>query len=418
MNKKRLTIPGALMLVFLAVITTFNITIYVVSDYYDKRLGNIQHNENEYEKFSEVSAIVEKYFVGDYTEKDLMDGAIRGYISGLGDKWSGYYTAEEYKLISDESNNKYAGIGITISYDDATQYYMISDLEEDGTASKAGIGIGDMITAVEDKDVRGVSQNEVVEMVRGDEGTFVKITVLKKDGSLQDYTLERQEIYTPDITSRMLENDIGFIRIDAFDNGAEKEFNTHLDELIDKGAKALIFDVRVNGGGYANVMSKMLDRLLPQGMIISMTSKDGMTQENVSDEDWVELPMAVLTNKYSISAAEFFAAAIQEYGVGTIVGDATGGKGYAQTTMPLSDGSALNISTYRYYTPKGNSLTDVGVTPDIEVSLSPEALYNFYSLTDEEDTQLQKAIEVLMPKVQAAIEAEQATEATEATTND
>ena len=418
MNKKRLTIPGALMLVFLAVITTFNITIYVVSDYYDKRLGNIQHNENEYEKFSEVSAIVEKYFVGDYTEKDLMDGAIRGYISGLGDKWSGYYTAEEYKLISDESNNKYAGIGITISYDDATQYYMISDLEEDGTASKAGIGIGDMITAVEDKDVRGVSQNEVVEMVRGDEGTFVKVTVLKKDGSLQDYTLERQEIYTPDITSRMLENDIGFIRIDAFDNGAEKEFNTHLDELIDKGAKALIFDVRVNGGGYANVMSKMLDRLLPQGMIISMTSKDGMTQENVSDEDWVELPMAVLTNKYSISAAEFFAAAIQEYGVGTIVGDATGGKGYAQTTMPLSDGSALNISTYRYYTPKGNSLTDVGVTPDIEVSLSPEALYNFYSLTDEEDTQLQKAIEVLMPKVQAAIEAEQATEATEATTND
>ncbi|MBR5265234.1 MAG: PDZ domain-containing protein, partial [Clostridia bacterium] len=204
MNKKRLTIPGALMLVFLAVITTFNITIYVVSDYYDKRLGNIQHNETEYHKFSEVSAIVEKYFVGEYNERDLMDGAVSGYIAALGDKWSGYYTAEEYKIVSDEGNNKYAGIGISITYDEATQYYMISDLEEDGPASKAGIGIGDMITAVEDKELKGVSQNELVEMVRGDEGTFVKITVIKTDGTKADYTLERQEIYTPDITSRML----------------------------------------------------------------------------------------------------------------------------------------------------------------------------------------------------------------------
>ena len=402
------------MLVFLAVITTFNITIYVVSDFYDQRLGNIQQNEQEYQKFSEVSAIVSKYFVGDYNEKDLMDGAISGYIAALGDKWSGYYTAEEFKLISEENNNKYAGVGITVSYNEETGYYSITDLEEEGPAAKAGIGIGDVIKAVADKDVSSVSQNELVTMVRGEEGTFVKLTIEKTDGSEEVYTLERQEIYTPDITSKMLENDIGFIRIDAFDNGAEKEFDTHLDELIEKGAKGLIFDVRVNGGGYANVMSKMLDRLLPSGMIISMTSKDGQVQENMSDEACIKLPMAVLTNKYSISAAEFFAAAIQEYGVGTVVGEATGGKGYAQTSMPLSDGSALNISTYRYYTPKGNSLAGTGVTPDVEVVLPEEALYNFSSLTYEEDTQLQKAVEVLMPKVQAAIEAEQV--ATEDTT--
>ena len=402
------------MLVFLAVITTFNITIYVVSDFYDQRLCNIQQNEQEYQKFSEVSAIVSKYFVGDYNEKDLMDGAISGYIAALGDKWSGYYTAEEFKLISEENNNKYAGVGITVSYNEETGYYSITDLEEEGPAANAGIGIGDIIKAVADKDVSSVSQNELVTMVRGEEGTFVKLTIEKTDGSEEVYTLERQEIYTPDITSKMLENDIGFIRIDAFDNGTEKEFDTHLDELIEKGAKGLIFDVRVNGGGYANVMSKMLDRLLPSGMIISMTSKDGQVQENMSDEACIKLPMAVLTNKYSISAAEFFAAAIQEYGVGTVVGEATGGKGYAQTSMPLSDGSALNISTYRYYTPKGNSLAGTGVTPDVEVVLPEEALYNFSSLTYEEDTQLQKAVEVLMPKVQAAIEAEQV--ATEDTT--
>ena len=200
----------------------------------------------------------------------------------------------------------------------------------------------------------------------------------------------------------MLEGNIGFIRIDAFDKGAEQEFETHLQSLVDAGAKALIFDVRVNGGGYADVMSEMLDKLLPKGMIISMTDKNGNTDENYSDDECVGLPMAVLTNRYSISAAEFFAAAIQEYGVGTVVGEKTGGKGYAQTMMPLSDGSALNISTYRYYTPKGNTLAETGVTPDVEVALEEEKLQDFYSLEKEEDTQLQKAIEILLPQIGTA----------------
>ena len=200
----------------------------------------------------------------------------------------------------------------------------------------------------------------------------------------------------------MLEGNIGFIRIDAFDKGAEQEFETHLQSLVDAGAKALIFDVRVNGGGYADVMSEMLDKLLPKGMIISMTDKNGNTHENYPDDECVGLPMAVLTNRYSISAAEFFAAAIQEYGVGTVVGEKTGGKGYAQTMMPLSDGSALNISTYRYYTPKASTLPETGVTPDVEVALEEEKLQDFYSLEKEEDTQLQKAIEILLPQIGAA----------------
>lgn len=399
MRKKRITVPGALMLMFLAVITTLNITLYIASDYYSTKLGDIQADEKTYEKFAEVSAIVDKYFVGDYEKDKLLDGAISGYVTSLGDKWSGYYTAEEYKLISDSSNNKYAGVGITVSYDTAKNMYTITALADDGPAQAAGIGINDHIKAVEGKEVSSVPQNELVSMVRGEIGTSVTLTIVKKDGSEQNYTLKRQEIYTPDITSRMLQNNIGFIRIDAFDNGAEKEFETHLDKLIKDGAKALIFDVRINGGGYANVMSKMLDKLLPKGMIISMTSKDGKTEENMSDENCITLPMAVLTNQYSISAAEFFAAAIQEYGVGVVVGEKTGGKGYAQTTMPLSDGSALNISTYRYYTPKGKSLAGVGVTPDVEVSLSQEALSKFYSLEPSEDTQLQKAIEIITPKI-------------------
>lgn len=401
MNKKRITLPTALMLMFLAVITTANITLYVAADYYGTRLGNLQASEEKYSKFAEVSSIVEKYFVGEYDEEELMDGAISGYVSALGDKWSGYYTAEEYKLINDDNNNKYAGVGITVSYDTEKDIYTITALTDEGPAQQAGIGINDIIRAVEGKELEGVSQNELVSMVRGEVGTEVTLTIEKQSGEVKDYTLERQEIYTPDITSEMLEGNIGFIRIDAFDKGAEQEFETHLQSLVDAGAKALIFDVRVNGGGYADVMSEMLDKLLPKGMIISMTDKNGNTDENYSDDECVGLPMAVLTNRYSISAAEFFAAAIQEYGVGTVVGEETGGKGYAQTMMPLSDGSALNISTYRYYTPKGNTLAETGVTPDVEVTLEEEKLQDFYSLEKEEDTQLQKAIEILLPQIGA-----------------
>lgn len=402
MNKKRITLPTALMLMFLAVITTANITLYVAADYYGTRLGNLQASEEKYSKFAEVSSIVEKYFVGEYDEEELMDGAISGYVSALGDKWSGYYTAEEYKLINDDNNNKYAGVGITVSYDTEKDIYTITALTDEGPAQQAGIGINDIIRAVEGKELEGVSQNELVSMVRGEVGTEVTLTIEKQSGEVKDYTLERQEIYTPDITSEMLEGNIGFIRIDAFDKGAEQEFETHLQSLVDAGAKALIFDVRVNGGGYADVMSEMLDKLLPKGMIISMTDKNGNTDENYSDDECVGLPMAVLTNRYSISAAEFFAAAIQEYGVGTVVGEKTGGKGYAQTMKPLSDGSALNISTYRYYTPKGNTLAETGVTPDVEVALEEEKLQDFYSLEKEEDTQLQKAIEILLPQIGAA----------------
>ena len=402
MNKKRITLPTALMLMFLAVITTANITLYVAADYYGTRLGNLQASEEKYSKFAEVSSIVEKYFVGEYDEEELMDGAISGYVSALGDKWSGYYTAEEYKLINDDNNNKYAGVGITVSYDTEKDIYTITALTDEGPAQQAGIGINDIIRAVEGKELEGVSQNELVSMVRGEVGTEVTLTIEKQSGEVKDYTLERQEIYTPDITSEMLEGNIGFIRIDAFDKGAEQEFETHLQSLVDAGAKALIFDVRVNGGGYADVISEMLDKLLPKGMIISMTDKNGNTDENYSDDECVGLPMAVLTNRYSISAAEFFAAAIQEYGVGTVVGEKTGGKVYAQTMMPLSDGSALNISTYRYYTPKGNTLAETGVTPDVEVALEEEKLQDFYSLEKEEDTQLQKAIEILLPQIGAA----------------
>ena len=188
--------------------------------------------------------------------------------------------------------------------------------------------------------------------------------------------------------------DIAYLHIDGFDKNVDVEFSEKLQSLIDGGAKGIVFDVRFNGGGYVDVMSNMLDLLLPEGTIITMSDNRGEVTEYRSKEGAIELPMVVITNEYSISAAEFFAAVLQEYGVATIVGDKTIGKGYAQTLIPLSEG-AVNLSTLKYYTPKGVSLAGVGITPDVEISLSDEDFYNFYSLTDEQDTQLQKALETV-----------------------
>jgi carboxyl-terminal processing protease len=187
-------------------------------------------------------------------------------------------------------------------------------------------------------------------------------------------------------------NNVGYLYIDSFETNVEKEFAEKLNGLVDRGVKGLIFDVRFNNGGYVTVMKNMLDLLLPEGTVISMVDKAGDSRELKSDASAIELPMVVITNEYSISAAEFFAAALQEYGVATVVGDKTGGKGYAQTLFELKDGSSLNLSVYKYYTPKGISLVGKGVTPDIEISLSEEDFINFYSLTVEQDTQLQAAI--------------------------
>lgn len=398
MEPKKIPLSTTVMLVLLAVIATFNITLYVSREYYDNALGNVTAQSEDYKKLDEIKTIIDKYFVGDFDQEYLIEGASAGLVAALGDKWSGYFDAESYKLMEESSSNRYTGVGITVGFDKDLQAYVVTDVAAGSSAQEAGIGPTDIIKAVGTMEVSGISQNELVSMVRGEINSTVDMTVVKQDGTEKVYTLTRKEVYTPDITTKLLDN-IGYIRINAFDTGVEKEFDEALKTLTEKGAKGFIFDVRMNGGGYAHVMADMLDKLLPEGNIISMTSKDGKTDEERSDADCIKVPMAVLVNEYSISAAEFFAAAIQEYGVGTVIGEHTGGKGFAQTTIPLSDGSAVNISTYRYYTPKGNSLADVGVAPDIEVVMPDETLARFYTLKPEEDNQLQKAIEVLQPKL-------------------
>ncbi len=398
MNKRKITIGSTLMLLMLAVVSTFNITFFVASEYYNARLGNFEELESEYEKFSEVSSIVDKYFVGEYDKEEMMDAALKGYINGMGDQWSSYLTEEEYQAVLEQREGTYAGVGITISASADGQTFTVTAVAEDGPAEKAGIQVLDQLVAVDGESIAGMSYDNLNNKVHGEPGSQVVLTILR-DGRQTEYAIEREEVQTSGVKAQMLDGNIGLIRIESFSTNVDQEFSQKLQQLLDEGAQGLVFDVRFNPGGFVEVLVNMLDELLPKGTIISIADKDGNSTNYTSDEEQVELPMAVLTNEYSISAAEFFAACLQEYDVATVVGEHTLGKGYAQSLIPLSDGGALNISTSRYYTPKGVSLAGVGIQPDEEVEMAPEKLANFYTLQPEEDDQLQAALETLRQQI-------------------
>lgn len=401
MKKHSVSVSTALMLCLLAVVATFNVTFFASTEYYNKRLGSLDELEERYGKLKSVADIVDKYFVGEYEESDAIEGAVYGYVAGLGDPWSSYYTAEETKLIEEDENNAYVGIGVTYS-SEPTSMFQITAVTADGPADQAGVQIGDIITAVDGTDVLTLANtDDLGNLVRGEKGTAVSLTV-SRAGELKTFEIIRDMIHTRSVSFRMMDGDIGYITIADFDADVEKEFSVALDTLLEQGARGMIFDVRNNPGGFLNVMRDMLDRLLPEGVVITTVDKLGNETSYSSDADCIEMPMAVLTNEYSISAAEFFAASLQEYEAAVVVGAPTSGKGYSQQSFRLSDGSTVHISTTRYYTPKGNSLAETGVTPDRPVAVEIEELQALLSgkLAVEDDTQLQEALSYLTERTQ------------------
>ena len=344
--KKKTTWGSALMLAALAIVATFNVTFYVASEYYRARLGDFDKLEAEYKDFKEVANLVDKYFVGEYDKKTMMEEALKGYIQGTGDQWSSYLTEGEYQDLLERRERVYAGVGITISAGMEDSYYVITAVTEDSPAEKAGVQVLDLLAAVDGQSVADMTYDDLTDRVKGEQGTEVELTILR-EGIAQKLTLTREEVQTPGVKAQMLEGNIGLIRIESFSRNVDGEFEQKLQGLLDQGAQALVFDVRFNPGGFVDVLVNMLDLLLPKGAIISITDKEGQSTTYSSNEACIELPMAVLCNEYSISAAEFFAASLQEYGAATVVGGHTLGKGYAQTLIPLSGGGAVNLSTSR-----------------------------------------------------------------------
>ena len=351
-------------------------------------------------KTAEISTYLDTFFIDDYDEQKLADAAAEAMVEATGDRWSYYLTAEEKSTYDEQMQNAYVGIGVTITMQESDGGMRIEAVTAGGPAEEAGLQVGDLITAVEGESTVTLGMEGTRGKVKGEEGTRVTLTILR-DGDTFDVSVERRSIQTVVAEGQMLDNQIGYVRIANFDTRCYDETAAAIDSLLAQGAKALIFDVRNNGGGYKDELVKILDRLLPEGILFQSEDYSGTKQTDRSDAACIELPMAVLVNQDSYSAAEFFAAALQEYGWATVVGTKTCGKGNFQTAFTLSDGSMLNLSIGKYFTPNGRSLTDIGVTPDEPVELSDEdaAKLLYGQLAHADDAQLQAAIRAIRQKI-------------------
>ena len=378
-----------------AIGATFFITLHEA-----QRLTAPQAQSAAGEKIDEIMEYMDYYFVDEYDESAMSDAAAAALVEANGDRWSYYLSADEYADYLETVNNAYVGIGVTILTDEEAGGMRIETVTSGGPAEAAGIQVDDIIVRVEGQSTLELGMDGTRNVVRGEAGTSVHLELLR-DGETLELDVTRGTIETPVAAGELLDGDVGYITIENFDERCADEVIACIEDVTNAGAKALLFDVRFNPGGYQEELVKVLDYLLPEGVIFKSVDFRGNEETDTSDASCVDLPMAVLVNEDSYSAAEYFAAALQEYGAASVIGTATVGKGNYQNGFVLSDGSFLNISTGKYFTPQGKSLTDVGITPDVLVDLSDEdyaALY-YGQLAPEDDAQLQAALKLLREKI-------------------
>ena len=398
--KKGWKIVLAILCAFVIAAGSFIAAVQYLNTRYAAVLSAREEDSPVQAKAAEVLEIIETYFIDDYDEDTLADGAASGMVDATGDEWSYYLSADEVAAYEESMANAYVGVGITITEDAEAGGMRVEEVVAGGPAEEAGIRMGDLLLAVEGEDVLPLGIDGTRNLVRGEEGTHVNMH-FSRNGTEYDVSVERRSIETPVVTGELLDENIGYIKIDNFDERSAAETIAFVKDLIGQGAEALLFDVRFNPGGYADELVKVLDYLLPEGDLFRSVDYAGREEVDTSDTSCVELPMAVLVNEDSYSAAEFFAAALQEYEWATIVGSQTYGKGNFQTAFYLSDGSMVNLSIGKYYTPGGKSLSERGVTPDVVVDLDDEqyALLYYNALEQADDPQFQAAIDTLTQKI-------------------
>ena len=348
-----------------------------------------------YSKLDELRALIDRKFIGDIDWKTVEDYAAAGMVEGLGDRWSYYMSEESYANYKEQMNNSYVGVGITV-VEREDKYLDILEVSKGGPAEGAGVEPGGIIIRVGEQDIAEIGINGATALIKGEEGTDVTLTIRYGEED-REFTMTRAYFEVTVAWGQMLEDGIGMVTIENFDGRCAEETITAVEELLAQGATKLIFDVRNNPGGYKHELCKILDYLLPEGPLFRSEYYDGTTQVDESDAKCLEIPMAVLVNRESISAAEFFGAAMSEYDAATLVGEQTIGKGYFQQAHELSDGSAVGLSVGKYTTPNGVSLTNVGITPDIPVEVDEELFWQIYygNLDWSQDPQVLAAVEVL-----------------------
>ncbi len=355
--------------------------------------------KQEQSKLDALEGLILDCFIGEADQIDIEDAAANAMVNALGDRWSYYVPADQVAALMEQKKNSYVGIGVTITANEDKTGLQITQVTSGGAAEEAGLQPGDVIVAVAGVPVKGQSLEDIKNKIRGEENTQVEITVQRDDKEIT-VLVTRKQIKTQVASGQMLKNNIGFVRIANFNENCEVETKAAIEALLQQGAQKLIFDVRFNGGGYATELVGILDYLLPEGPLFSTEDYAGKKTVESSDANCLELPMAVLVNGESYSAAEFFAAALSEYDAAVVVGEQTTGKGYFQYTYMLPDGSAVGLSAGKYYTPNGASLADKGIMPDVVVPVDSEISNAIYAgtLKPEKDPQVMAAIKALNEK--------------------
>lgn len=363
----------------------------------------MQRNEST-GKITSVMENVLNGYIEELDEETLIDGAMKGMLEAVDDPYTFYLTAEEYENMEASRSPSYTGIGVTVNMVDVPDAMLIMAVTEGGGAQEAGILAGDEIVAVEGVRCTEENKTELSDQIAGDAGTFVNLTIRRGEDEL-NFNIERREIRVLQaVGEKFAKDQIGYIRLRSFHEAPKADFMNLFNEMMESDVKALIIDLRGNGGGYKNVAVELADLFLPEGDIYTAENNKGVVERDVSDADMIQIPFVVLVDGNSASASELFAGAVQDYGVGLLIGTQTFGKGIVQYTYQLQDGSYYQYTAENWLTPNGNSIQGVGLTPDIvveneeEVQAYIDANPNII-LEPEIDKQLAKAIEVLMEEI-------------------
>ena len=354
-----------------------------------------------YAELDEIWQIVEQYYYQEPDTQAMLDGAEMGLLYGLGDPYTYYYTPDQYAQLWADDEGEYAGIGIQIMGNYATGLCTISRVFLDSPALDAGLRKGDVLTRVEDIDVVTTTLQDAVNIMRGEPGTPVNVQVQRGD-QLLDFVVDRAVVHVNWVNSCMLDGDVGYISLYEFSGDCSPSFAVHLDNLMSQGAKALVIDLRDNPGGWVDDAQKVADMFLEEGNVASLVYRDGTPELYTTTSDGKEnpIPLVVLVNEYSASASEILAGALQDRGRATIVGTQTFGKGVVQYVLPVGTrGAGMQLTVAQYYTPNGNEVHKVGITPDIEATL-PEGDTTMYDIGDLDDAQLKKAYEVALDLIE------------------
>ena len=349
------------------------------------------------QKIKYLENMIDKEYLGEISTDKLEEGVYAGLIYGLGDVYSRYYTKDEYEQESVTTEGSYVGIGVAMQKYTAGGVQIV-ECYKGSTAEEAGVKVDDVITAINGEDITDTELQDVVSMIKDNEDKDVVLTVQRKGEDTQEITVKVSNVELPSVFGEMLDENTGYIQITEFKGVTVEQYEEVFAELKEQGMERLVVDLRDNPGGLLNVVCDILRDILPEGLIVYTEDKNGNRSEETCDgKNPLDMPLAVLVNGNSASASEIFAGAVKDYGIGTIVGTTTYGKGVVQSIRQLSDGSAVKLTIANYYTPKGNSINKTGIRPDVEVELSPELL-NQEEVTHEEDNQLQAALNSLNAK--------------------